>query len=378
MLMPVSGGMGGVSIARPLDVQSTLGGNPATLAGFRGTQFSFGGGWVEPTISTSHGGGVLPGIGAFRAKSEAEGTALGNIAITEDLRDVGLPMTIGIGLLGTSGLGVSYRDVPASNGTSLTLQVLAIAAGAGIDVTDRLKIGADLSLGTATLDGPFTGLTSAAYDYALRGKVGLACDIGGDTTLGIFYQTQQKFNFDNAVIFDFPMTTNIQDIDMDLPDNIGFGIANNSLVDGRLLLAVDVLFKQWENAAFWDVFFENQWVFQAGAQYEASSGCRLRCGYVYAENPTRPPPGVNPGVVLPPAVAAGISYVQSQVTLYNRHRFTFGFGMQDVLPGVDMDLFAGFMPRASQSFGTSTSTSIESYWLGTGLTWRFGAASGSQ
>ena len=376
MLMPVSGGMGGASLALPQDVQSTLGGNPATLAGFQGTQFSFGGGWIESTINMTHDGGLLPNIGSFHAKSEAEGSALGNIAVSQDLRAVGLPVTVGFGLLGTSGLGVSYRDVPESNGTSLTLQVLSIAAGAGIQVSDRLQIGADLVLGTATLDGPFTGLTSAVYDYALRGKVGLAYDVGCNTTLGLYYQTRQKFNFDDAVIFDFPLTTNIQDINMDLPSNIGFGIANNSLVDGKLLLALDVVYKQWDNAAFWDAFYVNQWVIQAGAQYELNDKLRLRCGYIFAENPTRTPPGTSPGVVLPPAIAAGIDYIQSQVTLYNRHRFTVGAGMCDVLPGIDMDLFAGFMPEASQDFGALTSTSIESYWIGAGLTWRFGADCG--
>ena len=49
-LMPAAGGMGGASIAQPQDVQSSLAINPATLTQKKGTQFSFSGAWVEPTI----------------------------------------------------------------------------------------------------------------------------------------------------------------------------------------------------------------------------------------------------------------------------------------------------------------------------------------
>jgi long-chain fatty acid transport protein len=369
-LMPISGAMGGASLARPQDVQSALNGNPATLAGFQGTQFSFGGGWVEPTYNVSHDGGVLPGIGTFSGKSEAEGSALGNIGVIQDLRALGMPVTVGMGLFASSGLAVDFRGVPASNGTSALINVLEITVGAGVDVTDRLKFGANLMLGSATLDGPFAGVGAAVYDYALRGSLGLAYDVGCDTTVSVWYQTPQNFNFDNAIsIAGSPFF----DIAAELPDNFGFGFANESLANGKLLLAVDVLYKQWDNAALFETIWENQWVFQVGAQYKLNRKVRLRAGYVYAENIIQSPPGgAAGGVVLPPPVPVGLEYVQAQFAAINQHRFTVGMGMRDVLPGIDMDLFAGFMPRASQNFGAFSSANVESYWIGTGLTWRFG------
>lgn len=48
ILMSVSGGMGGPSIARTMDVPSALNGNPSNLTRFRGTQFCNSGAWVEP------------------------------------------------------------------------------------------------------------------------------------------------------------------------------------------------------------------------------------------------------------------------------------------------------------------------------------------
>jgi long-chain fatty acid transport protein len=44
----------------------------------------------------------------------------------------------------------------------------------------------------------------------------------------------------------------------------------------------------------------------------------------------------------------------------------------DVLPGVDLDLMAGGMFRDEEQLGAYTTTAIESYWIGAGLTWRFG------
>jgi hypothetical protein len=72
-LMPASGAMAGASISRPQDLTSAINGNPATLAQFRGTQFSFGGAWAEATYNRQHAGEVLPNVDAFSAKSEAQG-----------------------------------------------------------------------------------------------------------------------------------------------------------------------------------------------------------------------------------------------------------------------------------------------------------------
>ena len=93
---PAAGAMGGVSIARPQGVMSAIHGNPASLTQFEGTQFMVGGAWAEPTYNLAHTGGLLPSLGAFAAKSEAEGTALGGFGLTQDLRALGIPVTTGM------------------------------------------------------------------------------------------------------------------------------------------------------------------------------------------------------------------------------------------------------------------------------------------
>lgn len=364
-LMPASGGMAGVSLARPQDLQSAINGNPATLTQFRGTQFSMGGGWVEPTYKINQPVPLpLLGIMPYDAKSNLQGSAVPNIGVTQDLEALGLPVTFGMGLVGNAGAGVDFRGIPQSNGTSADYLALDIIMAAGASVTDRLSLGASLILGSSFLDGPFVGNSAMVPDYALRGSVGAAYEITEATTFGVYWQSKKSFTFDDAIsIAGGPF----QDIKFDHPRNLGFGIANSSLLDGRLLLASDVLFKQYSDADFFKAIYNDQWVVQVGSQLSPTARTRLRLGYAFAENAMRDIPGTSVGGIVPPSV----QYVQAQFAAINEHRLTGGIGFRDLLPGWDFDLFAGGMFDTSDRFSTTTA-SVASYWLGAGLTWRFG------
>ncbi len=132
-VMPASGALGGTSIARPQDLQSAIFGNPATLTQYEGTQFSFAGAWIEPTFYIDHDGGALPGVDPYSGKSNAQGSALGNIGVTQDFRALGRPVVMGVGMFAGAGAGISFRDIPESNGTSNLIQVLQISASAGME-----------------------------------------------------------------------------------------------------------------------------------------------------------------------------------------------------------------------------------------------------
>ena len=214
------------------------------------------------------------------------------------------------------------------------------------------------------------GIGAAVPAYGLRGSLGVTYDVTECTTFGFHWWTSQRFQFNDAVIPPGPFFLP-QDINMDFPDTYGIGIANDRLMDGKLLLAADFLIKRWSDAEFFDALWEDQFVFQLGAQYTADCGLRLRLGYVYAENITRDLTGGDVGGIIP---LAGIQYIQAQFPAINEHRLTGGVGIKDALPGVDLDLFAGGMFNAEQAYG-DTSTSVASYWVGLGLTWRFGRGS---
>jgi hypothetical protein len=136
-----------------------------------------------------------------------------------------------------------------------------------------------------------------------------------------------------------------------------------------------VLYKRWSDADFFRSIYDDQWAFQFGTQYAVNRRVRLRMGYAYNENPMRQVAGSTSigGGALPDGVPA-LRYIQGQFAALSQHRITGGFGVRDVLPGMDFDFYAGGMFENSDRFAT-TFASVESYWLGAALTWRFGRGS---
>ena len=154
--------------------------------------------------------------------------------------------------------------------------------------------------------------------------------------------------------------------------NVGFGLANSSLFDGRLLLATDVLFKRYSDADFLKAIYKDQWAFQFGGQYAATERMRLRLGYAYNQNQMKSAQLSSIGGVLLPDGVPAVRYVQGQFAAISQHRLTAGVGMKNVLPGVDADLFGGYAFAASDQFASTTVKIDGNYWVGFGTTWRFG------
>lgn len=369
--MPASGGLGGTSLARPQDVISSINGNPATLTQFKGTHFIFGGAWAEPTFNLQQSAPIpLLGVEPFGGKSNAQGIGAASIGVSQDLSMIGLPATFGIGLVSDAAGGADFRNQPNSNGTNSALTVLEIESMLGFDLTERLSVGAGVLLGTGFFDAPFVEIGGMTYDYALRGVVGADYDVTQYTNVALYYQTEQSFTFDNAVQFDRGPLAASFDVNMQLPQNVGFGVANNRLMNGRLLLMADVLYKLYEDAALFSAVYENQWVFQTGAQL-TQGRYKFRLGYAFAEDPINDNPGPNIGGVTPPGGLPSVRYTQGLLAITSQHRVSGGIGVSDVLPGIDLDLMAGGMFRDEEQLGPSTSTSIESYWVGAGLSWSY-------
>jgi long-chain fatty acid transport protein len=378
VLTPAAGGMAGVSIALPQDVPAAIFGNPATLAQFHGTQFSMGGAWVEGYPTITHDGHFDQV--AASVTSRTQGFANPEIGVIQDLRPLGLPGGIGLGIAGMSGLGSEYRgrapDGSFLNNMSSEYMVLGINMGAGVELTDRLSAGAALTLGTGFEQLGFIGpIASSAmvHDYALRGTFGLDYELNPCNTIGVYYQTRMDFQFPNAIRFTNPInnTTTYQNLRVDQPQTIGLGFANRSLMDGDLLIAADVYYKLWEDAALWQDVFVDQWAFAVGTQLTRGQ-MKYRLGYSYNSNPINH----NVGNSLD-----GFPVAQEQIQLFqaaavpavNQHRFTAGVGRQGFLvPNLDLDLFAGGLFKGQDEFGSHARASLAVYYIGMGMTWRYG------
>jgi long-chain fatty acid transport protein len=372
VLAPAAGGMAGVSIAQPQDVPAAIFGNPSTLAQFQGTQFTIGGAWVEgyPTITNN---GSLNGGTPFSMTSRTQGFAAPEIGVIQNLRSLGVPGALGLGFGSLSGLGSEFRgkapnDTFINNITNEYI-VFGVNIGAGVELTDKFSAGAAITLGTGFeqlgLVGP--AISSAmVHDYALRGTFGFDYDFNSCNTIAAYYQTRMDFDFPQAV----RIGSTFNDLSVAQPETIGFGFANTSLADGNLLIAADIYYKLWENAALYHDVFVNQWAFALGSQYTSGKN-KYRLGYSYNTNPLNHSVGDR---------FSGLPVAQDSIQLYqaaslatiNQHRITGGYGRQGFLiPSLDLDLFAGGQLKATDQFG-ATQASVAVYYVGMGLTWRYG------
>lgn len=365
---PASGGMAGVSTARPQDVPSAIFGNPATLSQFQGTQFTLGGGWVEgyPTVTNVQ-------FPALSYTSRTQGFVATEIGVTQDLRSLGVPGTAGMGIAGLSGLGAEYRGQaqPPSNPVNLIsgeYMVLGVNLGAGVELAEGLSAGATITLGTGFAQLGLVPSTAMVHDYALRGTLGVAYDVDECHTLGAYYQTKLGFTFPNAFLI--RPTDTYRNINIDQPETFGLGYANRSFLDGNLLLAADVYYKLWEGANLWSDVMDNQWAFAVGSQLTRGRN-KYRLGYSYNTNPMSH--SVGDGLSgLPVAQDALHLFQAASLALINQNRITAGIGREDfLLAGLDLDLFAGGLLNATDQFG-EWQVSVAAYYVGMGLTWRFG------
>ncbi len=372
VLAPAAGGMAGVSIAEPQDVPSAIFGNPATLTQFRGTQFALGGSWVEgyPTITNN---GSLNGGTPFSITSRTQGFAVPEIGVIQDLRPAGLPGAFGLGFAGLSGLGAEYRNRAPSgslaNNMSSEYMVLGINAAAAVEINDQWSIGGGLMLGNAFEQLGFTGpLVSSAMvnAYGLRGEIGVNYAANSRNTIGAFYQTRLDFQFPDAVRFN----GDYHDLSISQPETVGIGWANRSLMNGDLLIAFDAYYKLWENAPLWEDIFVNQWAFAFGTQLTRGK-MKYRLGYSYNTNPLNHSVGGNLDGFAVGQDAVQFFQAASAATI-NQHRISGGIGRQGfIIPTLDIDVFAGGLLPASDEFGSSQA-SIALYYVGLGLTWRYG------
>ena len=369
-LMPASGGMAGTSVAAPQDFLSAINGNAAALAQFEGTHFTIAGAYDEPTVRLTQTASLpLIGVEPFSTKSSTPGAVVPAIGVSQELTGLPLPTTVGLAVLGAAGGGASYLHAPPANGTSSYLLFLEFAPSLAVQLTERLSVGATMFIGDGYVSGPFVGTSAMTNAYALRGGVGLDYLMGESTRLGAYYQSTQAFRFQNeTILFDQQRPLSV---DMGLPQTVGLGLSNESLLGGRLLVAVDALFLDWDSAALFKSIYRPQWVMQLGTQYKATDHLRLRAGYALAENPLDTSVGTHIGPIDVPGGVPAVHYLQSQFATVNQHRFSAGFGYRDVIPGIDFDAYAGGMFPASQDLGPSTTVDICSYWIGCGFTWRF-------
>jgi len=381
-LKPASGGMAGTSLTKPQDVPSSVFGNPATLTQFNGTQFSFGATFYSPEVDLTHDGTVTGT--PFTASTDTKKYPVPSGAVTQDLGGLGIPATVGLGFTVVSGIGADFRQEPASLGTHAEVLVFGVNAGLGYELTERLSLGAMSTITFGTADIGLSSTGGKQHDISARGTLGINYDVSEDTSVGVFWQSPLVHNFRNLFQVGTDGATGgpiFRDQQIEQPMNIGVGIANETLMDGNLLLAADYMHKFWDQTDFWGDIYDDQNVFSVGAQL-SQGNWRYRLGYGYADDPTKSNPTritglsqvqAGPGGAIIPLNSVTIPYLQAtEAEVIYQHRITGGLGYKNlIMPGLDADMHVGWQLENDRNFGGHTTAEVYSWHVGFGLTWRF-------
>jgi long-chain fatty acid transport protein len=384
--------MGGVGIAAPQDAISAVFSNPAAMCFgpyCPGSEFDIGTTIFMPKAKTRinntaidiFSGGALSGDTGWE-KSDSDLffiPAIGiSTPITQNLR-------FGFAAYGVSGLGVDYRDkfdldpltTPHNQDVYTNLSILKIAPNIAYMVSPNFSIGAAVHIDYGSLDlGEET-----ESGFGIGGQLG-AIYKTGPVSFGLVYVSPQKINHKNVA--DFDGDGNNDDLKLESPQSLGFGIAYEP-IPSVLLIETDVKWLNWSDADGYDDFgWKDQWVFNIGAQYKPTPKLALRAGYNYGKNPVKennhwegfPPETVN-------VQGKDVNRFQYEVLRITgfpavvEHHLTAGIGYQ-ISKSVSLNL--GYMHafknklRETGTFAgldVSIESSLSEDSVDFGLTWRF-------
>ncbi len=355
-------GMGSTGIGISHGAESALT-NPALITSVENTEISFGGTVFMPNISAAMGQ-------APYYDSSANINVIPSVSIASKLND---NWYIGIGMWGTAGMGVDYRDAHQDQRDSGNLHMVTnlqlmqfgvpIAyknSGFSIAVTPILQYGAlDINYNDFTGSSNGAGVSQdlafgysvgATYDFKEAGMDGLTLGMVYKSSIDMDYSDQLSVAtkpFADMGIFPGAMANNLEQ-----PAEIGVGF---SYVAGAHTFAFDYKNIQWSKAkGYKDFGWADQDVYAVGYEY-AEDAWALRIGYNHASSPlTEAQSG--------PQVIAPGSYAQAggnAMNLFNllgfpataEDHYTIG-GSYAISQSVDLDLAYVYAPKTTTTMNT--------------------------
>lgn len=299
----ISRAMGGVGIAQPLDAISAVFANPAAMCFGEycpGSEFNFSGTLFMPKVDTKITNAGTPGLttaGTFSADSEDNIYPIPAIGFSVPIGSESKNWRFGLAAYGVSGLGVDYRDTsidnstyypsppfpapgaPLVSGDYTQLQIMKFAPSIAFQPSQNLSAGIAVHINYGNLDLKNGGASGFAFGV----QPGIIFKPTDNLSLGLTYTSAQKVNHKNVTDFDQDGTDD--DLELESPQQFGFGIAYD-LFETGLLLEADAKWVNWSNADGYSAFdWNDQWVLAVGAQYKPTDKLVLRIGYNYGENP---------------------------------------------------------------------------------------------
>ena len=368
-MMPASGGMAGVGIANPLEPAAALFGNPATLANFnKGTSFSFGATFYKPEVSAQHNGGNTGT--AWSADSKASDYLVPSVAVTQAISQ---DTVLGLGLTAISGVGSDFRGTPGSLDPLAELVLFGANAGISHRVSNNLDLGGAVTIGNGFFQAGLSSNTASRRAFGVRGTLGANYHLG-QTNIGAYYRSKLSIKYKDVVNYN---TNAFWDLTVEQPEEFAFGVSNASLLNGKLLLAADVIRKNWEGAKFYKDIYENQIIVALGAQLTQGK-TKWRVGYSHANGPMKSNVGSNVGeatslayngtnIPLTPSLVRYLQATNAEVIWQDQ--VTAGFGYE-LTKNIQLDTHVGMALSKEETIG-NTKVDAKAWQLGAGLTWTF-------
>jgi long-chain fatty acid transport protein len=284
---PVQQSMGGASVAAPLD-SATAATNPAGLS-LLAPRLDIAGAAFSPTVKYDIGGqgdtssrptDFLPTVGAiFRVQDQ---------------------LTLGVAVLGTSGMGVKYDNFGGPGAAMMSSYSNArVAPAVAYKINDQFSVGLALNLMYAqmkfsepTAGGELSIPTAGSFGYGAT--IGATYKASDMVTIGAAFETESYFqDFSLEVPAAFGGTTKLK-LDQPMVATLGVGVTP---VQG-LLLALDGEWINWSAVLGknkptttpdmgFNLNWKDQFVVKLGAQYQLPSmkELSLRAGFNYGKAP---------------------------------------------------------------------------------------------
>jgi len=277
-------GMAGTGIGIAHGAESALT-NPALITSVEKTEISFGGTFFMPDVTYQT-------QGASSESSAADMSMIPEVSLATKIND---NFYVGIGMWGTGGMGVDYRDSAATSGTMnmvTNLQLMQFGVplayttnGFSIALTPILQYGS-LDIDYFIPQGPNAGEhgMGVAQDLEFGFNIGAAYEMNG-ITVGAIYKSKIDMEYKgfSKVVNPFmnPGSTYLND-KLSTPAEIGIGA---SYAFGEHSIALDYKMIQWSDAKGYEDFeWDDQDVVSIGYEYK-TTGWAVRAGYNYASSP---------------------------------------------------------------------------------------------
>ena len=287
--------MGGTSIGIGHGAESGLS-NPALIYSIKkDNEISFGGTLFMPSVNTDGG---MASFGSPAVDSAADINVIPEVSIATKVND---NFYWGIGMYGTAGMGVDYRDAatnPGSMGMVTNLQLMQfgvpltfVTNGFSIGVVPILQYGSlDMQYNyDSTMDGSQDAKSGGgvSQDLSFGYNIGIAYQISG-LTIGAIYKSEIEMDYNgqlssattpfvNMGIFPAASADTLS-----TPSEIGVGLSYST--SGHTI-AADYKQINWSDADGYSMFqWDDQSVMALGYEF-AQKNWAVRLGYNYASNP---------------------------------------------------------------------------------------------